>query len=237
MIDAFPESASRYANGYAIVAIDVIRATTTAVTAVATGRRCFPVASTEEAFLLAGTLDQPLLAGELGGAIPDGFEIDNSPAEIASRTDVHRPLILLSSSGTRLIRNCLLCDGAYLACFRNYTPIARHLVGRYSKVALIGAGTRGEFREEDQMCCAWIASYLESCGYMPQDPGTAAIMRRCTGAPPEACARGNSAAFLKRSGHLADLEFILNHIDDLDEVVKLCGSEVVRSPARAWSAR
>jgi 2-phosphosulfolactate phosphatase len=37
----------------AVVAIDVIRATTTAVTAVAMGRRCYPVATVEAAKELA----------------------------------------------------------------------------------------------------------------------------------------------------------------------------------------
>ena len=42
VIDYLPESARRYRSGWAIVAVDVIRATTTAITAAATGRRCFP---------------------------------------------------------------------------------------------------------------------------------------------------------------------------------------------------
>ena len=42
VIDCFPESMETYRDGYAIVAVDVIRATTTAVTSVALGRKCFP---------------------------------------------------------------------------------------------------------------------------------------------------------------------------------------------------
>ena len=29
-----------------------------------------------------------------------------------------------------------------------------------TRVAVIGAGSKGEFREEDQICCAWIAAGL-----------------------------------------------------------------------------
>src|ERR1017187_2000053 len=97
VIDCFPESAPRYNHGYAIVAVDVIRATTTIATAVSLGRRCFPVASREAAWGLSAGLHNPLLAGELGGVVPAGFEMDNSPAELAQRTDNSRPLILLSS--------------------------------------------------------------------------------------------------------------------------------------------
>src|SRR5438034_11600279 len=102
VIDCFPESLVSYRKGYAIVAVDVIRATTTAVTAVASGRRCFPVPSLETAVPLAARLDNPLLVGELGGNAPYGFHLTNSPAQIAPRADVERAMILLSTSGTPL---------------------------------------------------------------------------------------------------------------------------------------
>src|SRR5215216_6897914 len=103
-IDCFAESLMRYRAGYvAIVAVDVIRATTTAVTGVALNRRCFPVPSLEAAVPLAARLDNPLLVGELGGNMPYGFDLNNSPAALAERDDVGRPMILLSTSGTRLL--------------------------------------------------------------------------------------------------------------------------------------
>ena len=40
IIDCFPGSVSRYSDDHRIVVVDVIRATTLAVTATATGRRC-----------------------------------------------------------------------------------------------------------------------------------------------------------------------------------------------------
>ena len=84
MIDCFPESVGAYRNGYAIVAVDVIRATTTAVTASRTWPKCFPVPSLEEAVPLAAKLYNPLLVGELGGSMPYGFDLNNSPADLES---------------------------------------------------------------------------------------------------------------------------------------------------------
>src|SRR6266571_6251446 len=107
VIDCFPESLVSYRKGYAIVVVDVIRATTTAVTAVALGRRCFPVPSLDAAVPLAAKLTNPLLVGELGGSMPYGFDLNNSPAALESRTDIHRPMILLSTSGTKV-----MCAGA-----------------------------------------------------------------------------------------------------------------------------
>jgi 2-phosphosulfolactate phosphatase len=88
VIDRFPESALRYRDRYVIVVIDVIRATTTATTAISFGRRVFPVLTTDEAFVLASTLRDPLLVGELGGNMPYGFEMTNSPVQIAVRNDM-----------------------------------------------------------------------------------------------------------------------------------------------------
>ena len=53
IIDYLPESVHKYRSGWAIVAVDVIRATTTAVTAVSTGRRCFPAPTVEAALAIA----------------------------------------------------------------------------------------------------------------------------------------------------------------------------------------
>jgi 2-phosphosulfolactate phosphatase len=231
VIDCFPESASRYGKGYAVVVIDVIRATTTAITAVSLGRRCFPVESPEAAFALAARLDDPLLVGEQRGAMPDGFDISNSPAELAARTDLNRSAILLSSSGTRLCHEASRCDSVFLACLRNYRAVARHLAHRVPRIAVIGAGTRGEFREEDQMCCAWIAGALMDFGHQPADQVTADIVERWRDAESNEWVSSKSVAYLRRSGQLQDLDYILNHVDDLQAVFSLRNGEVVLEPS------
>ena len=235
-IDCFPESVERYAEGWAVVAIDVIRATTVAITAVASGRRCFPVPSLNAAMRTARRLRNPLLGGELGGVKPEGFEISNSPFEVAGRTDVERPLVLLSTSGTQLIDNAKACDALYLACFRNHASVTRYLSGYYPRVAVIGAGSRGEFREEDQMCCAWVAQSLMEEGYSAQDERTVEIVERWRGKPPGACAQGNSAAYLRRSGQTKDLDFTLTHVNDLDAAFIHKGEEIVMVSSTDYDA-
>src|SRR5712692_763188 len=135
VIDCFPENLGAYRDGYAIVAVDVIRATTTAVTGVALGRRCFPAPTLEAAVPLAARLSNPLLVGELGGSMPYGFDLSNSPADVAVRSDTERPMILLSTSGTRLICDAYQSDAAYVACLRNSDALITHLAGRHGKVA------------------------------------------------------------------------------------------------------
>jgi 2-phosphosulfolactate phosphatase len=237
IIDCLPQSVNRYRSGYAIVSIDVIRATTMAITAVAQGRRCFVADSIDAVHRIASGLNDPLVAGELAGDIPDGFDMNNSPADLASRTDIERPLVLLSSSGTKLICEASRCkEPAYLACFRNYAAVTRHLIGRHCRVAVIGAGSRGEFREEDQMCCAWIAEELVKAGYTA-DKTTRETIDRWSGAPPSACSISHSVDYLRRTGQLRDLDFILEHVNDLDAAYVVRGSEVAMAEVgSAWES-
>jgi 2-phosphosulfolactate phosphatase len=230
VIDCFPSSVQRYRDEHAIVAIDVIRATTTAVTAVLSGRRCLPVGSLAAAFQTATRISNALLVGELEGKMPEGFDLTNSPAQLALRSDISRPAILLSSSGTQLICAAAGCRAVYLACFRNSASLSRYLLGRYPRIAVIGAGSRNEFREEDQMCCALIAEELIDGGYEPENQQTRNIVERWRGLLPTACKNGKSAAYLRSSGQMDDLEFILSHINDVKAVFKLAGDEIVMLP-------
>ena len=228
-IDCYFSESGMCDHGQAVVAMDVIRATTTAITAVATGRRCFPVTSTEEGFHLSRHLDNPLLAGELGGIKPEGFELNNSPAEVAARQDVSRPLILLSTSGTKLLWSSRGADAVYLACFRNAMAVGDYLTNLYESITIIGAGTLGEFREEDQICAAWVAARLIDQGYSPANRRTAQIVDRWRDAPASACLSGNSAAYLRRSRQEADLDFVVSHVNDLEETFMFQHGEVIRA--------
>jgi 2-phosphosulfolactate phosphatase len=158
--------------------------------------------------------------------MPAGFDMNNSPAELATRSDTERPLVLLSSSGTRLLHESRHAAAVYLACFRNYSSLVAHLAASHDRIAVIGAGSRGDFREEDQMCCAWIAELLIAQGYEPANNTTADLVQRWSGAPAAACVISKSVDYLRRSGQLADLDFILSHINDLRDVYGLLDGEV-----------
>lgn len=226
VIDCFPERVAQYRRSHALVLVDVVRATTTAITAVNEGWRCFPARSIEHARQLAFGLGDALLAGEQGGEMPPGFDINNSPTELLTRKLRRRALVLLSSSGTRLCSEADGCPAAFLACLRNHVAAADAVRG-FPRIAIIGAGSRGEFREEDQMCCAWIAARLLESGYSPADGKTMEIALRWKGSAPDAWITNKSAAYLVRSGQGADLAFILQHINDLDTAFILRGGEVV----------
>lgn len=226
-IDCFPERAFLYKGYSALVVIDVIRATTTAVTAANAGMQIFPVASIKAGFKLAESIPQALLAGEMDGLKPDGFAITNSPVEILEMSSLYPQAILLSSSGTRLILNAAGANPVYICCFRNLSAVADYLANRHKQIAILGAGSRGQFRREDKMGCAYLASRLFEHGFVPESDHIAAFVNHWAAFPPEEAAKGSSARYLLHSGQTRDLEFILSHIDDLETVPSLVDNRIV----------
>jgi len=225
-IDCLAESLHNYGEGCAVVVVDVIRSITVAATAIESGRRCFFAPSVEASLLLARRLDSPLLVGEVGGSMPYGFDVNNSPVEIESRRDISRPAILVSSSGIPLLYSLRNCNSVYVACLRNYGATINHLIGLYSRVEVLGAPTRGEFREEDQLCCAWIAAGLMKAGYTSEDDKTVELVNRWKDKPVKVCAEGKSAEYLRKTGQTRDLDFILRHVNDLDMTLVVRNDEI-----------
>jgi 2-phosphosulfolactate phosphatase len=203
-----------------------MRATTTAISIVWSGRRCLPVPSPEAAYALAARLERPLLVGEWRGDLPGGFDVQNSPCAMEARHDLERPAILLSTSGTRLFHEADSAGAVYAASLRNLTAQVAHLAAHHPRVAVIGAGSKGEFRREDQFGCARIAAGLIEAGYRAGDEGTLEIVERWRDEPVEACAGGRSAEYLRRTGQLEDLEFVLTRIDDVDGVFRFTDGEL-----------
>ena len=226
-VDYFLERLGNYPAGATMIAVDVIRASTTAISAVVDGRRCFVVPSLEAATSRQASLPNPFMVGELGGNMPFGFDATNSPVAVTQLGDRERPVLLLSSSGTSLMAAASdATAAAYVACLRNWKAQADSILRRSPEhVVLLGAGTRGEFREEDQLCCAWIAAPLLAAG-ADSDAATREVVERWRGMPVAAIGKGKSAAYLQSSGQLHDLEFILGHVNDVDAVFVIRGDEV-----------
>jgi 2-phosphosulfolactate phosphatase len=210
----------------AIVGVDVIRATTTAVTAVTIGRRLYPAGSIEAAVRLAADLDRPVLAGELGGVQPYGFDMQNSPTEVQALERSTRPIILLSTSGTRLISEAAKRGTCHVSCLRNASAEGAHLARLGGDAVILGADSRGEFREEDQLCAARIARVLVEAGHEIADRATDDVLARWGDAPDDSFLAGRSARYLRDTGQAHDLAFVLEHVDDLSSVFAIEDGEV-----------
>jgi phosphosulfolactate phosphohydrolase-like enzyme len=180
----------------------------------------------EAAVRLAADLDRPILAGELGGVQPYGFDMQNSPCEMQDMQDSLQPIILLSTSGTRLMMEAADRGVCYAACLRNASAQARHLAQAGADAVILGADSRGEFRDEDRVCAARIARVLVEAGYSTADRLTAEVLERWGTASDDAFLQGRSAKYLRDTAQEHDLEFVLEHIDDLSSVYAVEGGEM-----------
>jgi 2-phosphosulfolactate phosphatase len=228
LIKCLTENEMSPVEGDAAVAIDVIRSTTVAVTIAESGRKCFYAPTVDAALGLASKLESPLLIGEVGGNMPYGFDLTNSPAEIERIKELVRPAIIVSTSGTPLMNALRHRQSAYVACLRNYTATTNLIIARHNRVLIASAPTRGEFREEDQLCSAWIGKGLMKAGYSPKDDRTAKIVDKWKNASVEVCSSGKSAEYLRRTRQLKDLDYILAHVNDLNAVFAINGKEIVK---------
>jgi 2-phosphosulfolactate phosphatase len=230
VIDALPEQAARYRDTHAIAVVDVFRATTVIVTALSCGHRIYPVASVAEAMNVAGHLRNPIFAGEQAGIKPDGFDLNNSPTAVAALGGSD-PIVLLSSAGTQLLANARGASDIYVACLRNFSSTAAHLARAAGRVALIGAGTRGQARSEDQMVCAWIGRILLEQGFEVENDSTMGEVDAWRDADPKVITSSPSADYLRESYQTHDIDFVLDHIDDVDAIALYNGQQVTLLPS------
>src|SRR5579859_2312546 len=85
-----------------VIVIDVIRAFTVAAYACAGGaRRLWLVRTTDEAFVLRQQEAQALLAGEIGGRLIPGFDLNSSPPLMAATNVQGRTIIQRTGAGTQ----------------------------------------------------------------------------------------------------------------------------------------
>src|SRR5690554_6236593 len=90
--------------GKTVVVIDVLRASSTILTALAGGcTEIIPVAEPEEAFALADKYgrDRLLIGGERKGLKIPGFDLGNSPEEYSKEMVSGKKLILCTTNGAK----------------------------------------------------------------------------------------------------------------------------------------
>jgi 2-phosphosulfolactate phosphatase len=157
------EAARRPLAGVSAVVIDVIRASTTIVTALAHGARAVrPVATPDEARALARRWpgDPALLGGERGGEPPPGFDCGNSPAEYTPERVRGRTVIFTTTNGTRAL---LAVEGAKQVAvggFVNASAVVDWLGRQATEVLLVCAGETGRFCLEDAACAGLLVARL-----------------------------------------------------------------------------
>ena len=160
------------AGGIAVV-IDVLRASTTIVTALANGApRVRPVLTVEQARVDAAALGA-MLGGERGGLKIEGFDLGNSPREYSPDRVGGRSIVITTTNGTAALNACAGAIDVLIGAVVNRSAVAAAAHALAMKhggcdVHLVCAGTNGMVTEEDLLGAGAILDAAARIG-VPED--------------------------------------------------------------------
>jgi 2-phosphosulfolactate phosphatase len=149
-------------EGKTAIVIDVIRATSTLVEALANGARAiFPTVSTEEAVKLASGLgrEDTLLCGERKGLKVEGFDLGNSPREFTTEAVGDKQLVMTTTNGTRAFAAAEGADRVLAASFMNLSAVVEALDGT-TDLVIICSGRQNRFALDDALCAGMLVKAL-----------------------------------------------------------------------------
>ncbi|QIL75680.1 2-phosphosulfolactate phosphatase [Hymenobacter sp. HDW8] len=157
-----PELLSLYTlRGKVAVVVDILRATSSMVTALAAGvTHIIPVAELAECREFAP--QGYLTAAERDGVQADGVDLGNSPfGYLDGKVSVgERAVAITTTNGTRAIHLSLSADAVVLGAFLNLEAVAQFLRQQNKDVVVVCAGWKGMFNLEDTLYGGALAERL-----------------------------------------------------------------------------
>jgi len=148
----------------AVVIIDVFRAFTTAAVALARGAaKIIVVGGVEEALALRSAGLGQICMGEVGGRMPPGFDLGNSPFDASQADLTGKTIIQRTSAGTQGIVAARQATQLYAGSLVTATSTARAIC-RHSprQVTLVAMGLDGRSRtDEDELCAVHLRNLLQ----------------------------------------------------------------------------
>jgi len=151
------------------VVLDVFRATSSMITALASGASAIvPVGEIPEALdlrhkrpasLLAGERDGVRITAELTGGID--FDLGNSPREFTADKVSGRTIIMTTTNGTRALRSCSHAGRVFIGSFLNLQSTADRLVReKTNHLLLVCSGTFDQAAFEDLLAAGALCDRL-----------------------------------------------------------------------------
>ena len=152
-------------SGKTTVVVDVLRASTTIVTALMNGaKEIVPVGSVEFAMKASSNMfgGQTLICGERNGKKIDGFNLGNSPLEFKSEAISGKSLVFFTTNGTKAIVKAKYSDEVIIASFLNLSAVAKYLADLNEPFEILCAGNNNNFCLEDTVCAGKLISEIAS---------------------------------------------------------------------------
>ena len=152
------------------VVFDVLRATSTMVTALGNGAAAvIPVEEIDDALRLKHERPELVLAGERGGvrirtqgSNPMTFDLGNSPREFKRNVVEGRTIVITTTNGTRALLACRAAPVVLVASFLNLTATCDQIhSGVPTDLLLVCGGTYNEAAYEDVLCAGAVIDALK----------------------------------------------------------------------------
>lgn len=163
-------------SGATVLVVDVIRATSCMVQALASGARgIYPTSSTDEAVKLLQSIgrEDTLLCGERRGGKIEGYDLGNSPSEFTPEVVKGKRLIMNTTNGTRTFVAAEPADRVLAAAFLNLGAVSVAVAG-VERLVVACAGRSGAFALEDALCAGHLIRRLRAAGTDPLELGDGA---------------------------------------------------------------
>ena len=151
------------------VVFDVLRATSSMITALANGAAgILPVEDIPEALQARKRQPDVLLAGERQGLRIEpeltgniSFDLGNSPREFTREKVSGRTIVMTTTNGTRALRACAQAQRVLAACFLNLRATAQFLEKQMPcHLLLVCGGTFDQAAYEDALCAGALCDLL-----------------------------------------------------------------------------
>ncbi|MGO9585652.1 MAG: 2-phosphosulfolactate phosphatase [Limisphaerales bacterium] len=164
-----PALAKRDLRDTACVVFDVLRATSTFVTALHHGAKAIvPVSEISEALAIRQKQPDILLGGERDGvrirAAQTGgvdFDLGNSPREYTAEKVRGKTIVSTTTNGTRALRACTGAQSVLAASLLNLTATAQFIRRlQPAQIVLVCAGTRENIATEDVLAAGALSEML-----------------------------------------------------------------------------
>lgn len=175
IIDAFLVPSAIDENTYfsnsVVLMIDVLRASTTIITALHNNAREVIITdTTEKAVKLYNTIDRgnAILAGERNGIKPDGFGAGNSPTEFTREKVENKIVILTTTNGTQIFTRAKESPCRVIAAFVNFSAVANYVLQRVQddpaihSIIIFAAGNKGRISYEDTLAAGAFVEHFHN---------------------------------------------------------------------------
>ena len=151
-------------QGKTAIVIDVLRATSCIITALANGcEKVIPVYTPEDAFKYQEQ-DKPkfLLGGERKSVKIPGFDLGNSPLEYQKLDYSGKAVVITTTNGTRAIKEAETSENLLIGSILNAQAVAMKALDLGKPLTLICSGTRDQFSLDDFITAGVIIKELSS---------------------------------------------------------------------------